>query len=583
MDIIQVSSVLNAEGLAQPGLNVLVPNAENYKALLLQPHGDIEVTSQGVRNRKQGLADKQYKKFIEMACETQADLVMTPEYSMPWGSLIDAIKAGNRPEEGKIWALGCESIKYSELVEIKDDISDIANVIFESLDIEDNRFLSPLVYLFNSATVDENSIKKPVLLVQFKTHPMGDPDHYEINGLQKGNSVYQFVGAQGGIKLTSLICADVFAFEDSHAQEMYDRGLILHIQLNPKPRHEGFRGSRRRISQYSGDTTEVICLNWARNVCMEIEGEKQCWGNDSISAWYLKSTDYDQRDFVLSKNHKKGFYYTWYSSLRAHALFLNFDSAIFLLNATKIAHVNVAGAISRRRGPQLEIRHVWSDTDAAWEETDSADSGFDSIAKESATAEDSIKQVAEDNAINAERVLALCSGEINAGEDWYKANVIDACVINDSEIINRITFCQDTDSNACAFRTGRLKRLGNLWSILNSEDKLPPSLNAFKDNLKLDWSSSAPQQNILSEQGDRATVIYMGEEKSSDQIEKVKMKSSEYLRRSLSVEQERRSALQRLIVWYRDGNGEIKQFAPHQYIQIDEGIDASSFDIGREE
>jgi hypothetical protein len=41
--------------------------------------------------------------------------VITPEYAMPWETLAAAISKGVAPAEGKLWALGCESIKYSEL------------------------------------------------------------------------------------------------------------------------------------------------------------------------------------------------------------------------------------------------------------------------------------------------------------------------------------------------------------------------------------------------------------------------------------------------------------------------------------
>jgi hypothetical protein len=43
MQTVAVAEVLAAEGLAAPVLNVLVPNEQNYSALLMQPQGDIEI------------------------------------------------------------------------------------------------------------------------------------------------------------------------------------------------------------------------------------------------------------------------------------------------------------------------------------------------------------------------------------------------------------------------------------------------------------------------------------------------------------------------------------------------------------
>jgi hypothetical protein len=49
MQTVAVAEVLATEGLAPPILNVLVPNEQNYSALLMQPQGDIEITGAGVR------------------------------------------------------------------------------------------------------------------------------------------------------------------------------------------------------------------------------------------------------------------------------------------------------------------------------------------------------------------------------------------------------------------------------------------------------------------------------------------------------------------------------------------------------
>ncbi|VAX10978.1 hypothetical protein MNBD_GAMMA25-989, partial [hydrothermal vent metagenome] len=50
MEIISVSTVLVNVGFGSPNLNILVPNVDNYKALLLQPRGCIEANGGGVRN-----------------------------------------------------------------------------------------------------------------------------------------------------------------------------------------------------------------------------------------------------------------------------------------------------------------------------------------------------------------------------------------------------------------------------------------------------------------------------------------------------------------------------------------------------
>lgn len=171
MNIIKVSERLATEGFSSPTLNVLVPNVDNYKALLLQPHGDIEVSESGVQNKDRELAYRQYGQFLEDACDVGADFVATPEYSMPWKSLIDALKDGVVPAQNKLWALGCESIKYSELEALRDELSESISVIFEPLDNQNDKFLSPLAYVFN--VTDKKGKEHKALLVQFKTHRIG--------------------------------------------------------------------------------------------------------------------------------------------------------------------------------------------------------------------------------------------------------------------------------------------------------------------------------------------------------------------------------------------------------------------------
>jgi cytidine deaminase len=353
MEIIPVADILLKNALVTPLLNALIPNADNYKLLALQPHGDIEASADGVRNRDRILATSQFGKFLEYAKQTQADIVLTPEYSMPWDVLRKAISAGDGPVQGKLWALGCESIKFCELESLKESLAPFATVIYEPLDANPTRFVSPLAYIFVSPPAADNGVAKTVMLVQFKTHAMGDPDHFEINGMLRGTRVYQFGGNEEQLKLVSLICADAFALTDNIASRIHNRALILHIQLNQNPRHECFLDCRGQLLRYNGDETEVLCLNWSEDVIMSISGHRRDWKNIAGSAWYLKSREFDDSDTTLCDNHRQGLYYTWLKPRRSHALFFNYKPAAFLFTTTKVAHIAVVGPVSRRRGPQL--------------------------------------------------------------------------------------------------------------------------------------------------------------------------------------------------------------------------------------
>src|SRR5262245_33875286 len=104
MDIVRVDQVLACAGLRAPHLAVLVPDVNNYAVLLAQPQGSITADAAGVRNRDQARAEMVFTRFVEKAVETNADLAVTPEYSVPWSTLVASLKAGRLPPVGKLWA-----------------------------------------------------------------------------------------------------------------------------------------------------------------------------------------------------------------------------------------------------------------------------------------------------------------------------------------------------------------------------------------------------------------------------------------------------------------------------------------------
>jgi hypothetical protein len=414
---------------------------------------------------------------------------------------------------------------------------------------------------------------------------MGDPDHYEKNGLQCGTKVYQFGGTDNArLRLFSLICSDALAIEDAHAKEMYDRALVIHIQLNPKPRHELFRRYRDRLMEYHGDATEILCLNWAQNVVEWTGTKKATWNNIAGSAWYLKPYGFDVDDETLQENHQRGLYYTWFSAIRAHALFLNYRPATFLLTATKVDHIRVKAVLARRRGPQLTRVGVWDQASGTWVDQATADDGFAAIVAMSGAsvgAQNAIIQIAQQGPILAERVLALSTGEFGKAEDWYKVSKLDSCQLPVSEEIQRITFCQDT--KAQDFRIGRLKRGGLLWDHLQTEANLPAALKDLKDGYQFTWTQESPNQNLVSLRDRRATVMYLGEGKTREQVEEVARRADDFLWRTVRDRNANHTARQRLAVWYRDNSGALVLYDSNPLQTIDNTGDESAVDIGRGE
>jgi hypothetical protein len=150
MNFKSVSDVLHEYGFEHPTLNALMPNAANYNAMMFQPRGEIEAGVNGVFNKDRAFATKQFSKFLALAHQKEADLAITPEYSMPWDVLKNSIATGARPAPGKLWVLGCESIKLQELNSLSAELDNIAKVIFEPVAAQQDRFLDPLAYVFQA-------------------------------------------------------------------------------------------------------------------------------------------------------------------------------------------------------------------------------------------------------------------------------------------------------------------------------------------------------------------------------------------------------------------------------------------------
>jgi len=577
LNILRIDQELAAVGLRSPALAVLVPDVNNYTALLAQPEGSIESDADGVRNRDRVRADLVFRRFLEKAVETGADLAVTPEYSLPWETLLTSLRTGVRPAVGKLWALGCESLTLAQLSTHKAELANIATVIFEQMAEQANRFLDPLVYIFLAEPVDGGP-PKLVLLVQFKTHPMGDS--YEIEHLHRGSAVYQFGVVGQGLRLVSLICSDAFAFSDAEATAVYQRSLVLHIQLNPKPRQHQYRQYREKLFYYDGDETELLCLNWAGGVCEWSEGKQKAWDNPAGSAWYLRPKGFDTRDAILCSNHKRGLYYTWLKSSRAHALFLNYSPGVYLLEATKVAHTAVPASASRRVGPKLQQVFVWDTDTAALLAQAGATDGFSAILAQSGNAQDEVRRLYTASPVATERALAVCAGKIDTGE-WYKVSALDSFGIETTEIIKRITFCQDLDADARGFRSARLFRCSNLWQILANANNHPTALTDLGQGFRLDWHEAHPHQNIVSGANKRATAIYLGEDVDDATIDRVAAQMAENLRRHAVNDNESITARQRLAIWYRRDN-QLCRHNPDRYIKFDDPRSTSDLDLTRQ-
>ena len=119
MQIVDVEQLLAQHDQANPlrpiSLAVLDPRREPYQALLCQPQGTIHASHNRIGNPDSATSEPMYLALLQEAVTRQSQLVMTPEYSVPWSVIGEIARGALRPPLRSLWALGSESITPDEL------------------------------------------------------------------------------------------------------------------------------------------------------------------------------------------------------------------------------------------------------------------------------------------------------------------------------------------------------------------------------------------------------------------------------------------------------------------------------------
>lgn len=583
MQIYPINQLLTEGGFAaSPPLRALNPNKDNYSALLFQPLADIQADTSGVRHADATLANKQFTSFLEMAVSDQSELAITPEYSMPWAAFEAAILNGTVPASGSLWVLGCESTTLDNVAAFKDRVKSIATVIYEPLTPQPNRFLDPVVYVFSATTTGAAASARIVIVVQFKTSTMGDKEDYEKNYLQTGSRIYRFGSAPTQLGLATLICSDAFAITDPDAAALYHRTLLIHIQLNKSPRQAQYRQYRDKFFQFDGNETEILCLNWAKGVNILCNGHSEPWIDVPGSAWYLRPDKFDHDDGTIRQNHVQGLYYTWWQDSKCHVLFFANGPAVYSITASKVAYHGVIASQARRRGPILNSSRVWDSSTSQWTVSGPINDGFAAIVNTCGGAANSISSLATVNPLYAERSLALCAGAIPSA-DWHETARLDSCSIDRTEVVCRITACQDTHQKAQQFRTLRLRTALRMATVLGSP--LPPALADLSAGYRFDWIPQSPHTNIVSTNPSgnnrRATVIYLDDQHTEELAQIIADKAADHIGQWATEKDQIVEGKQRIGVWIRSNQGNDVQLQ-NPYVEYDQPHTESPFDIGRD-
>ena len=504
-------------------LSALEPRPEPYFALLCQAHGTIHASNARIGNADSQAVLPEYRAFLNDAVASQAQLAITPEYSVPWALIREIIQGTPRPPKGSLWVLGCESITFRQLNTLRVTANGSAGVclVHESLQpqqIAQTAFVDPLVFVFWADDSAGNDVL--CLLVQFKTVPSRNPDHVELQSLCLGTSVYKFTARAGDISLLALICSDAFAFTNALVDEHCTNLLLVHIQLNQNPANIDFSAYRSRLfSVASNNNVEVICLNWAANVL--IEESADTWNSIAGSAWYIAPRGVTPTDTHVNQLHRGGMYYSIVGG-RWHAFFLDYAPHSVLLRKQPVFAAGPQ-VLAPRVPPHVVARRAWDPEQRAWISVN-ADDGFGTFIQQYDPLHAMLPQLCEQDPLGVERALELLEGPVGHASDWYTLKELSALKVADEESLRRVTVSQETNTarQGVAFRRRRARCAQTAATIPGQLLKWPTPVADLAVGFRFRWTNDEPHSNVEPVDGGRpAAFVYLGDNPEADTLANV--------------------------------------------------------------
>lgn len=313
-------------------------------------------------------------------------------------------------------------------------------------------------------------------------------------------------------------------------------------QLIDNPRHDAIRSYRNKFfGEKAGDNIEVLALNWARGFSLPNKPQSEYGG----SAIYTKSLKFESSDARLEENHKKGLYYSYWSTQHTQLCLLSFDESVFHFRIPK-TRIDGSAALCQRTGPQILSINKWDSGKESWLDSENTDDGFAELCKEFEQLTCDFCLDPTNTTVDRERLFAVSAGSLIPSKDWHKVQHIDSYIAEPDERSKRLHFTHERAAGSVKFRHEQLGRYIELQqTILATPGNFP---NIIKD-LANDWKLVPPRElnkfpfNLISRSGQTsaATAIYLGF---------VPYQYAKQLADAI-VETWDRVATRRLVIWYR--------------------------------
>src|SRR3989338_9660291 len=484
-------------------LRALMPNREPYYAMLLQPQGLIEASEDRIGHADTKAAEAMCRAFLEAAVVKHADMVVTPEYCLPWKVVAGIIEGKIQPDEGAIWVLGCESITSVDLVKLAAEVNNGAGFFYHE-PIDDSqktkkRYIDPLLYVFWSQ--DTNGAKVLSFVVQFKTAPCKDSLDVEQRSLYLGSTVYSFNRGINQIGLLSILCSDAFDFKDVLVDDYHKNCLLIHIQLNQKPAHVDYAAYRTHLfSVGSSNDVELLCLNWAGDIKeVTSDGKTKDWNNVAGSAWYVPPSKFSGADELVNDAHRRGLYYSLVSQ-RWHTFYLNYEPHVLLVQKQKLMLHADPQATLPKSCLTVQGRWLWDSTSVTWGEQLDADDGFAHILGNYPALQPHLSDEAKLSPVAIERAIELLMGPSGKVNTWFHLSELPSMKVEAEESISRVTVHQECDParRGVAFRRDRLQRAQDAMTLAGKNIvPWPASTSDLESGFKFQWRSSNTHCNVV--------------------------------------------------------------------------------------
>lgn len=561
---IKIDDKLKEHSLDIYPINALKNEASSYTIGIIQPLEDITANDNEVKNVNTTSIKSKYKQFFQKVNSDRRELVLSPEYSCPWDTLLAQFDS-NFPITGCIWVLGCESITIEKLNEIKTNNSDILFIHedFSNLDsLGDRNFLDPIVYCFNAK--DENDTIKKIVVVQFKRRPMVDHlEEKEKDHLILGNDYYEIQNDENSVGLITLICAEAIDFDlDLDINRAY---LIPHLQLNTQPFHPSFMQYRLNTFKERSNV-EFICVNWARGFRMDGSAKSKYGG----SAYYLHSDKIKYDDARMNDNHQKGIYYSYSTVQHYHRYTLNYNEHVFYLKSNQILQSGTSNINQRRHGIEATKTFVWED--AKWDECALCNDRW----QEELNAQgyfDRVSFLSTYSAMTKERFLNITSGFNLSKIKWYDFTKLHSFHLDSDERPKKLSVFFDPrntqDLNTITNKVSWLQR-----KVLSAGLAYPAKFSSLEGITEFKINEDPKDCHINIDNGaGRSSATFVGI--GNDSFINAK-RIYENIADAIKEDQ------RKLIVWYEDDYGRIQNYVDVEEPKIDNDYSESRKSITKD-